>query len=81
MPHLAAIQLMRVIKWPRSDSDGSCVNYNVRGNKGLLQYLLIIQTSQSLRVKEIRKLKMNRESKEPEYTYDRRRKVSGKSTK
>ena len=34
MPHLAVIQLIRVIKWPRSDSDGSCVNKNVRGNKG-----------------------------------------------
>ena len=34
MPHLAVIQLMRVIKWPRSDSDGSCVKINVRGNKG-----------------------------------------------
>ena len=26
---------MRVIKWPRSDSDGTCVNKNVRGNKGI----------------------------------------------
>ena len=34
MPHLAVIQLMRVIKWPQSDSYGSCVNKNVRGNKG-----------------------------------------------
>ena len=34
MPHLAVIQLMRVIKWPRSDSDGSCVKKNVRGDKG-----------------------------------------------
>ena len=34
MPHLAVIQLMRVIKWLRSDSDGKCVNKNVRGNKG-----------------------------------------------
>ena len=25
---------MRVIKWPRSDTDGSCVKINVRGNKG-----------------------------------------------
>ena len=25
---------MRVIKWPRLDSDGSCVNKNVRGNNG-----------------------------------------------
>ena len=34
MPHLVVIQLMRVIKWLRSDSDGSCVNKNVCGNKG-----------------------------------------------
>ena len=34
MPHLAVIQLMLVTKWPHSDSDGSCVNKNVRGNKG-----------------------------------------------
>ena len=34
MPHLAVIQLMRVIKWPRSDSDGSCVNKKGRGYKG-----------------------------------------------
>ena len=34
MPHLVVIQLMRVIKWQRSDSDGSCVNKNVCGNKG-----------------------------------------------
>ena len=34
MPHLVVIQLMRVIKWQRSDSDGRCVNTNVRGNKG-----------------------------------------------
>ena len=34
MPNLAVIQLIRVIKWPRSDSDGSCVNKNVRSNKG-----------------------------------------------
>ena len=34
MLHLAVVQSMRVIKWPRSDSDGSCVNNNVRGNKG-----------------------------------------------
>ena len=33
MPHLALMQLMRVIKWPRLDSGGSCVNKNVRGNK------------------------------------------------
>ena len=25
---------MRVIKWPRSDSDGSCVNKKGRGYKG-----------------------------------------------
>ena len=34
MPHLAVIQLMRVIKWSRSDSYGSCVNENVLGDKG-----------------------------------------------
>ena len=34
MPHLAVIQLMHVIKWPRSDSDGSCVNKMGRGYKG-----------------------------------------------
>ena len=34
MPHLAVIQLMRVIKRPRSDSDGSCVNKKGRGYKG-----------------------------------------------
>ena len=34
MPYLAVIKLMRVIKWPRSDLDSSCVNKNVRGNKG-----------------------------------------------
>ena len=30
-PDMAMIQLMRVIKWPQSDSDGSCVNKNVCG--------------------------------------------------
>ena len=34
MPHLAVIQLMRVFKWPRSDSDASCVNKKGRGYKG-----------------------------------------------
>ena len=34
MPHLAAIQLMCVNKWLRSDSDGRCVNKYVCGNKG-----------------------------------------------
>ena len=34
MSHLAVIQLKHVINWPRSDSDGSCVNKNVRDNKG-----------------------------------------------
>ena len=34
MPHLVVIQLMRVIKWPRSDSDCSCVNKKGRGYKG-----------------------------------------------
>ena len=33
MPHLALIQLMHVIKWLQSDSDSSCVNKNVHGNK------------------------------------------------
>ena len=33
MPHLGVIQLMRVIKWLRSDLDGSCMNKNVHGNK------------------------------------------------
>ena len=28
------MHLMRVIKRPRSDSEGSCVNKNVRDNKG-----------------------------------------------
>ena len=32
MPHLAVTKLMRVMKWPQSDLDGSCVNKNVRGN-------------------------------------------------
>ena len=53
MPNLAVIQLMRVIKWPRSDSDGSYVKINVRGNKGFystashiahLCYLALIET-------------------------------------
>ena len=34
MPHLAVLQLMRVIKWPRPDSDGRRMNKNVCGNKG-----------------------------------------------
>ena len=34
MSHLVVIRLMRVIKWPRSDSDGSCVNKKGRGYKG-----------------------------------------------
>ena len=42
MPHLAVMQLMRVIKWPRSDSDGSCVNKNVRGNKGFYSIYIYI---------------------------------------
>ena len=44
MPHLAVIQLMRVIKWLRSDSDGSCVKINMRGNKGFYSILLILCT-------------------------------------
>ena len=43
MPHLAVIQLMRVIKWLQSDSDDSCVNKNVRGNKGF--YSIVTLTS------------------------------------
>ena len=49
MPHLAVIELMRVFKWPRSDSDGSCVNKNMRGNKGFYsnqlyaKYLLYVE--------------------------------------
>ena len=34
MPHLVVIQLMRVIKWPRSHSHGNCVNKKGRGYKG-----------------------------------------------
>ena len=34
MPHLAVIHLMHVIKCPRSDLDGSCVNKNVHLNEG-----------------------------------------------
>ena len=40
MPNLAVIQLMRVIKWTRSDSDGSYVKINVRGNKGFYSTLM-----------------------------------------
>ena len=43
MPHLAVLLLMRVIKWLRSDSDGSCVNINVRGNKGFYRSKLKTQ--------------------------------------
>ena len=42
MPHLVVIQLMRVIKWPRSDSDGSCVNLKGSGYKGFYSIYLII---------------------------------------
>ena len=43
MPHLVVIQLMRVIILPRSDSDGSYVKINVRGNKGFYSiYIYII---------------------------------------
>ena len=34
MPHLVVIQLMRVIKWPRSHSHGNCVNKKGRGYTG-----------------------------------------------
>ena len=42
MPNLAVIQLMRVIKWPRSDYDGSYVKINVRGNKGFYSKLYVL---------------------------------------
>ena len=42
MPHLVVIQLMRVIKWPRSHSHGNCVNKNGRGYKGFYSTILII---------------------------------------
>ena len=48
MPHLAVIKLMRVIKWPRSDLDGSCVNKNVHGNKGFYSSLGMTCLHQSL---------------------------------
>ena len=35
---IRSIQLMRKIKWPRLDSDGSCVNKKGRGYKGFLHY-------------------------------------------
>ena len=41
MPNLAVIQLMRVIIWPRSDSDSSYVKINVRGNKGFYSSMFI----------------------------------------
>ena len=40
MPQLVVIQLIRVIKWPRSDSDGSCVNKKGRGYKGFYSNLI-----------------------------------------
>ena len=40
MPHIAVIQLMRVIKWLQSDSDGSSVNTNVCGNKGFYSTII-----------------------------------------
>ena len=33
---------MHVIKWPRTDSDGSCVNKNVCGNKGFYSSLVLL---------------------------------------
>ena len=39
MPHLVVIQLMRVIKWPRSHSHGNCVNKKGRGYKGFYSIL------------------------------------------
>ena len=43
MPHIVVIQLMRVIKWPRSHSHGSCVNKKGRGFKGF--YIMVIDLS------------------------------------
>ena len=42
IPHIAVIQFMCVIKWPQSHTDGSCVNKNVRGNKGFYSIILSI---------------------------------------
>ena len=42
MPDLVVLQLMRVIKWPRSDSDGRCVNNNVRGYKGFYSIYFLL---------------------------------------
>ena len=48
MPHLAVLQLMRVIQWPRPDSDSRCVNKNVRGNKGFysIHWIALAEYSQ-----------------------------------
>ena len=48
MPHQAVIQLMRVIKWPRSDSDRSCGNKNVRGNKGFYSIIRVVNLLQKI---------------------------------
>ena len=52
MPHLAVIQLMRVIKWPRSDLDGSCMNKNVCGNKAFYSISLQKVFSHSMSTKQ-----------------------------
>ena len=45
MPHLVVIRLMRVIKWPRTDSDASCVNKKGRGYKGFYSILALAKKS------------------------------------
>ena len=44
MPHLVVIQLMRVIKWPRSHSHCNCVNKKGRGYKGFYSMCHIYMT-------------------------------------
>ena len=44
MPHLGVMRWMCVIKCLQSDSDSSCVNENVRGNKGF--YIIRVRLSQ-----------------------------------
>ena len=50
MPYLAVAQLMHVIKWPRSDSDGSCMNKNGHGNKGFYSIASISPISLHIQV-------------------------------
>ena len=45
MPHLVMIQLMRVIKWPRSHSHGICVNKKGRGYKGFYSIYIYMNSS------------------------------------